>query len=634
LKNLNVLLLLSLILLSQHSVFGQACMKAYDAETGDEISVFCVGQKVHFKSCNPNSQPDKEYYDFDKFSGGVQFPDTSKFFTYTAPGTYTVTQLINTGEPQQGERTFTVLPTPTPTFTATGCSQGNVKVTITDQNYDSFLVDFGGGITRTLPQGGSVSHQYAAGQVMKVVVTGKYSQASLPVCSNSAETTLQDLPLPPEPHLAKVTVDLPAPNSRITLTLEKLRPEYYYLIEKQSGTGFVAVDTIKNPAAAQMTWPLVQHTSGNQACFRIRVTDPCATALAIFSNTVCSFPVTATAGQGIGLSWPAYPDRARLTGYQLYKDGKHFQDLPGTQNSFKDEKVPCHQQICYQVIAILNNGAQSESQAPCLSTTTSPPPVRPFLTSTFTPDNQVLIGLQVPASQIISQVTYQKSVDGSGFSDLGISNTFTYQDNTFNKNQVFCYQAVYRDSCDQTSPGSNQTCPVFLKAAQQDNSTIMLTWSAYVGFSEPVQYVVQKMDANGQVLASIPVAGTSYTDTFSANSEQKVFYRIQGVVNGQEATYSNTERVAFEAKPLIPTAFTPNGDNLNDVFEVKGRFIQVTRFTIYDRWGQIIYQSQGQGWDGKINGKLAPTGTYPYSVSWKEENGLINTKNGIVSLLR
>jgi gliding motility-associated-like protein len=633
LKKLLFLLLNCLIMLGQVPAFGQACIKAYDAKTGQEINTFCAGQQVRFKSCNPDSKPDLEYYDFDK-SNKVQFPDTVKFYTYSTPGTYTVTQLINTGAKgvHQGERTFTVLPTPQPEFKATGCSQGSVKVTITDQVYHSFQVDFGGGATQTVARGGTATHQFAPGQPLHVRVTGKYNNA---LCTASDDTTVQELPLPNPPRLAKVQVLLPTTDGRISLSLEQLRPEYYYVIEKQNGAGFAPLDTLKNPATPQTTKVLDQVNATEATCFRVRITDPCGSLQLPVSNTICSLPLSISGGQGISLSWPPYPKPGQLTGYQLFKNGKPYRELPKDQRSFQDEKVSCQQQGCYELIAHLSNGTQSVSNNPCATVTTSTPPVQPYLSSSFTPDNLLRIRLQVPASQLLSQISYQKSVDGGAYRDLGQDTAFFYQDKTFNQTSVSCYQAVYRDSCDQTSPVSNQTCPIILKAVQKENNTILLTWSSYVGFPPgTVQYLVERVDASGAVLSSVAVSGNTYTDAPGAPVQQKVFYRIQGRTAGQPPTYSNTESLTFEARALIPTAFTPNGDNLNDVFEVKGRFIQLTRLTIYDRWGQVIFQSQGQGWDGRINGKQAPTGTYPYLVNWKDENGLTWKKNGVVSLLR
>ncbi len=67
---------------------------------------------------------------------------------------------------------------------------------------------------------------------------------------------------------------------------------------------------------------------------------------------------------------------------------------------------------------------------------------------------------------------------------------------------------------------------------------------------------------------------------------------------------------------LIPNAFTPNDDNVNDVFEAIGERAEVvSKLTIFDRWGAKVYENSGDVfWDGTINGKPAPSDVYVYII--------------------
>lgn len=77
----------------------------------------------------------------------------------------------------------------------------------------------------------------------------------------------------------------------------------------------------------------------------------------------------------------------------------------------------------------------------------------------------------------------------------------------------------------------------------------------------------------------------------------------------------------------IPTAFTPRSNDLNDMFVPVGEGFDYDSFkmTIYDRWGQIIFQTNDikQGWNGNshINGEHAPNGTYMYKIEVREPIG-------------
>ncbi len=67
----------------------------------------------------------------------------------------------------------------------------------------------------------------------------------------------------------------------------------------------------------------------------------------------------------------------------------------------------------------------------------------------------------------------------------------------------------------------------------------------------------------------------------------------------------------------LATAFTPNGDGKNDYFyPVFTGPVTVTRFDIYDRWGQLVYNNSNPlGWDGNYAGKQQPTETYMYFIT-------------------
>ncbi|MCH8546865.1 MAG: gliding motility-associated C-terminal domain-containing protein, partial [Cryomorphaceae bacterium] len=68
---------------------------------------------------------------------------------------------------------------------------------------------------------------------------------------------------------------------------------------------------------------------------------------------------------------------------------------------------------------------------------------------------------------------------------------------------------------------------------------------------------------------------------------------------------------------FIPSAFTPNGDGVNDRFEVKGDGIRQYSIRIFSRWGAEVFYSTSlaRAWDGTINGEPAPTGVYVYVVT-------------------
>ena len=92
---------------------------------------------------------------------------------------------------------------------------------------------------------------------------------------------------------------------------------------------------------------------------------------------------------------------------------------------------------------------------------------------------------------------------------------------------------------------------------------------------------------------------------------------------------------------FAPTAFTPNGDGRNDVFQITGRGMIPTWLLIYNRWGEIIYDSKTTGvhdtWDGRYMGDLVPDGMYSYLFRYEIRTGSRvrrNTVKDMVILMR
>ena len=81
---------------------------------------------------------------------------------------------------------------------------------------------------------------------------------------------------------------------------------------------------------------------------------------------------------------------------------------------------------------------------------------------------------------------------------------------------------------------------------------------------------------------------------------------------------------------FIPSSFTPNGDGVNDFFEVYGADLQEVKLWIFDRWGNELFYGEDDlaRWDGKIEGKLLPIGAYAYVLVYKQSDQIRQKKSG------
>jgi gliding motility-associated-like protein len=86
----------------------------------------------------------------------------------------------------------------------------------------------------------------------------------------------------------------------------------------------------------------------------------------------------------------------------------------------------------------------------------------------------------------------------------------------------------------------------------------------------------------------------------------------------------------------IPTAFSPNGDGLNDVLQIQGEGIATFSISIYDRWGQRVFNSTDptDTWDGTFNGKALNSGVFAYRVYVVLLDGTEVSQSGNITLMR
>ncbi len=104
--------------------------------------------------------------------------------------------------------------------------------------------------------------------------------------------------------------------------------------------------------------------------------------------------------------------------------------------------------------------------------------------------------------------------------------------------------------------------------------------------------------------------------------------------NGCADTLLKKISVSRSNKVFIPTAFTPNNDGQNDVFRVRGSNIESVMMKIYSQWGQMIYESPLNNWDGKVRGDVVQTGTYLYVVEILFTDSSSEKFKGQISVIR
>jgi gliding motility-associated-like protein len=119
-----------------------------------------------------------------------------------------------------------------------------------------------------------------------------------------------------------------------------------------------------------------------------------------------------------------------------------------------------------------------------------------------------------------------------------------------------------------------------------------------------------------------------------------------GINDGVEVNNSSNplnpcdpNKVGVECNPgiLVPTGFSPNGDNNNDAFRVfAGNDVKTFKISVFDRWGNKMFETSesGFGWDGNYKGKALNPGIYAYMLEIIYKDGKAELKSGNITLIR
>lgn len=138
------------------------------------------------------------------------------------------------------------------------------------------------------------------------------------------------------------------------------------------------------------------------------------------------------------------------------------------------------------------------------------------------------------------------------------------------------------------------------------------SWSPVIGLSDPAisNPIVQIIQSAKYTVTVTSSKGCIATDTMTVN-----------VFNNSGNLY------------LLPNAFTPNGDGLNDCFGIKGWGLMTSlEFTIYNRWGEKVFYTTDPAkcWNGYYKSYPQPAGTYVYYIKAKTLCGDVERKGSLV----
>jgi gliding motility-associated-like protein len=380
-----------------------------------------------------------------------------------------------------------------------------------------------------------------------------------------------------------------------------------------------------------------------------------------YSSEVCTIPQSlgVTMGNNINLSWPVYPSeinkRPWFANYntlekEIFLEKKVNGVISTTQlqsgvNNYDEIIDKCVNNILFRVKMKISGFLQgyryssfTYSNWDKLKLTQLIPTPLNEVFATVQNDGKVKIELlntldwKIPKKRFLlfDSANFQLDSIASNESVFSIPSNFS----NLNK----CYKVGYVDDCEFRSELSNKVCPVYLeKGLSQD-----LLWNNMNPFGNDSinKYFVLELD---EILKTevnrVPLSNSvqEYKPNLNSYISNGVF-KIEIISNSNVKSYSNIVEIPKIPFLFVPNIFSPNGDYLNDFFEIVDVVGNLKTFDlkVFNRWGEQIFYSQdiNHSWDGKNGNKAAPIGTYFYVLDSTFTNSQKIFRKGSIELIR
>jgi gliding motility-associated-like protein len=587
-----------------------------------DTNVVTTGQCTGANSC---------LMDFEgKFGGNGG--ETNRFtYTYTTPGTYKLYVLY----PNTTGGDFiniTVIENKPPTFEVYTCTGNQVSIKVTDKSYETYTIDFNNDNNpeTAIPSGNNAiaQHSYGAPGTYTIAVQGHNSN-SANNCQILTEA-YQTLATLPQPSINAITA-LDANNLKLDVATAP-HVQYKLEIAQNNSNNFQVYKDLYQVSTETVGNLLIDN---NYYCFRLSAYDPCANTNT-YSNIMCSQDFDVAFQNGVNkLDWKT--STAGIGSTEIRRNSGPYSTLPGSPLTFSDTDYDCNQDYCYQIVTIYAGGRRSTSLQKCGTG---------ILQTTFPAISNLSSVVRAGAELIweadpqikIKNFDIWRSSPGVPLTFLDVTTAQTYTDPSYNYQGGMCYQVNYSDNCGNKSAPGIVACPMVLTGTLDDKNAATLTWNSYGGYSGGVSsYQVDKYTSNRSLITSFTTTDTTLVDYDPADDEQIVIYTVTAIANepGVEKSISNNITLEKEAKLILPTAFTPNGDGVNPLFSISGKYVSKMTIQIFDRWGVLVFSSdKNEPWDGTRGGKVMPESAYVWKAEVVDFAGHTFQREGTVLLLR
>jgi len=423
---------------------------------------------------------------------------------------------------------------------------------------------------------------------------------------------------------------------------------------EEPGTGYIAVyqtsyinDTVFIDRGVS--------TESRSHCYKVLVTNLCGReSLLAGTEAHCTVEARADVLPGrILLRWNPYRGWDEVSQYEIFRvrdydmaNASFIGVVDGSQTSFEEELDDCFNDVSYRVLAI---GATPQERSwsdttLVLGDNAQQAEATAMLRATVEDNRYTLVEWEPFEIPNVSVIYVEKSQNGGSFTTYGTlpKGEDKFQDlNTDVNRSSYAYRVSAQDSCGNTTSVSNVGKTILLEAGRE-GSEIKLDWTAYESWRFGVdRYRIERFNeaANQwEVLDFVQGTQQSYLDQSGPLEQSRYCYRVVALERGGNRLESLSNEVCldFETSVYAASAFTPNGDGVNDEFRLKGFLVDQIEWKVFSRWGLLIYEGKSLDdfWDGTYQGAQVSEGTYVYIAKGTGKNGLPFLFRGSITLLR
>lgn len=613
-----------------------------------------------------------------KDGDAITFPPTPQTsITVSNPGVYWILQGGNeSGNAFVTCRSFEVIKTEQPDIRVSSCGARDITITFLNtpknQTHGGYRIlwgdgaqDFIDGITASrFPF--DVPHTYSAPPSSQPQIVANYTRSGLTrLCPSTPYSFNVESNTPPK--ISELEGLTGGTSNKITM-VEGSEGKPYTIEQKQKNGTWTdtGIKLTRNTGETFKTTTLTGFNPTVEYCFRLKTLDGCNNP--ILSNEVCTIipKANVTSPKEVKIDWNS-PDPAVVKYTIPYSESptgdnpNNGQPVNPTATTYIFDALDCKKKYNFQINAYIGTAPnQVIIKSPTIIVdpkNSAKLPPKTIGTVSVLNANTIKFSVYEAGNKANNYIFYRSEGGASNFVEVKQSTENFYDDRSVEPSkQQYCYKVEYQDECGNTSEPSPSFCSIFLTSARPNT----LNWTPFViptPDTFPVDYYIETIDESGmittvdatpnttlgvkaQIELLLDSPGNNGTATFRIRGVQKVKIDVGGgsIIDFPFDAYSNEYTFITPAQLYIPTAFSPNSDGINDAFIAQGRYIVQFNLEVYDRWGNVIFESRklDDGWNGTTSDGVspAPAGNYGFKIFGLDPAGQKFEKVGSVTLIR